>query len=277
MVEIGKMNKLKIVKEVDFGLYLDGGESGEILLPGRYVPEGLKAGDSLNVFIYLDSEDRIIATTEKPYAMAGDFALLKVVAINPVGAFLDWGLPKDLLVPYSEQKPTMEKGRSYIVRIYVDKRSNRIVATSRLDKFLDNKPGGFRVGQKVELFICDPTDIGYKAVINSSHWGVIHYNEIFQTLKRGQKIKGFIRKVRDDGKIDLCLQKPGYGKVDDVTEKIIAVLKTHGGFLSITDKSSPETIYKLFGVSKKTYKKAIGAVYRKRLIMIEDNGIKLKV
>ncbi len=275
MVEIGKLNKLRVVKEVDFGIYLDGGDLGEILLPQRYVPENCKVGDSLRVFIYLDSEDRIIATTETPYAMVGDFALLKVVSVNSVGAFLDWGLPKDLLAPFSEQNPKMEEGRSYIVRVYVDNR-NRIAASSKLDKYLDNEPGNFRIGREVKLLICNQTDIGHKAIINSSHWGVLHYNDVFQPLKKGQKTKGFIKKVRDDNKIDLCLHKPGYEKVDDVTETILTVLKEQGGFISVTDKSSPEVIYKLFGVSKKTYKKAIGAIYKKRLITIENNGIRLK-
>ena len=274
MAEIGVLNNLRVVKEVDFGVYLDGGEHGEILLPRRYVPENCKVDDNIRVFIYLDSEDRLIATTERPYAMVGDFALLKVVAVESAGAFLDWGLPKDLLVPFSEQSPIMEEGKSYVVRVYVDK-SNRIAGTTRLDRYLDNDPGNFHVSQKVELLICNQTDIGYKAIINGTHWGVLYYNEVFQSLKSGQKTKGYIKKVRDDNKIDLSLQKLGYEKVDDITETILGVLKEQGGFISVSDKSTPETIHKLFGVSKKTYKKAIGAIYRKRLITIENNGIKL--
>ena len=274
MAEIGVLNNLRVVKEVDFGVYLDGGEHGEILLPRRYVPENCKVDDNIRVFIYLDSEDRLIATTERPYAMVGDFALLKVVAVESAGAFLDWGLPKDLLVPFSEQSPIMEKGKSYIVRVYVDK-SNRIAGSTRLDKYLDNDTGNFHVSQKVELLICNQTDIGYKAIINGTHWGVLYYNEVFQSLKSGQKTKGYIKKVRDDNKIDLSLQKLGYEKIDDITETILGVLKEQGGFISVSDKSTPETIHKLFGVSKKTYKKAIGAIYRKRLITIENNGIKL--
>jgi hypothetical protein len=212
---------------------------------------------------------------EIPYAMVGDFALLKVVSLNRIGAFLDWGLSKDLLLPFGEQNTVMEEGRSYIVRVYVEKRTNRIAASSRLDKFLDKKPGNFQVGWKVDLFICNQTDIGYKAVINGSHWGVLHYRDVYQTLSKGEKIKGFIKKVREDNKIDLCLHKPGYEKVNDVTESIITTLKARGGFLSVTDKSSPEDIYQLFGVSKKTYKKAIGAIYKRRLVTLENNGIKL--
>ncbi len=275
MTDIGKINNLKIVKEVDFGIYLDGGEHGEILLPSRYVPENCKVDDNIRVFIYLDSEDRFIATTERPYAMVGDFASLKVVAVESVGAFLDWGLPKDLLVPFREQSPNMEKGKSYMVRIYVDKKSNRIAATTRLDRYLDNEPVCFQAGEEVELLICNQTDIGYKAILNNTHWGVLYSNEVFQPLTSGQKTKGYIKKVRDDNKIDLCMHKPGYKRVDDVTEIILDVLKKKGGLLPVTDKSSPETIYKLFGVSKKTYKKAIGAIYKKKLITIENDGIKL--
>jgi predicted RNA-binding protein (virulence factor B family) len=275
MAKIGVLNNLRVVKEVDFGVYLDGGEHEEILLPRRYVPENCKVDDNIRVFIYLDSEDRFIATTESPYAMVGDFALLKVVAVESVGAFLDWGLLKDLLVPYSEQSPTMETGKSYIVKIYVDKKTNRIAATTRLDRYLDNEPGNFHAGQEVELLICSQTDIGYKAIINGTHWGVLYSNEVFQPLKSGQKTKGYIKKVRDDNKIDLSLHKPGYKRVDDITDTIINVLKEQGGFISVTDKSSPETIHNLFGVSKKTYKKAIGAIYRKKIITIEDDGIRL--
>jgi len=276
MAEIGVFNNLRVIKEVDFGVYLDGGEHEEILLPRRYVPENCKVDDNIRVFIYLDSEDRFIATTETPYAMVGDFALLKVVAVESVGAFLDWGLLKDLLVPFGEQSPTMEIGKSYIVRIYVDKQSNRIAATTRLDRYLDNEPVNFQAGQEVELLICNQTDIGYKAIINGTHWGVLYSNEVFQSLRSGQKTKGYIKKVREDNKIDLSLHKPGYERVDDITDTIINVLKEQGGFISVTDKSSPETINKLFGVSKKTYKKAIGAIYRKRLITIESDGIRLK-
>ncbi len=275
MAEIGVFNNLRVIKEVDFGVYLDGGEHEEILLPRKYVPENCKVDDNIRVFIYLDSEDRFIATTETPYAIVGDFALLKVVAVESVGAFLDWGLLKDLLVPFGEQSPTMETGKSYIVKIYVDKQSNRIAATTRLDRYLDNEPGNFHAGQEVELLICSQTDIGYKAIINGTHWGVLYSNEVFQPLKSGQKTKGYIKKVRDDNKIDLSLHKPGYKRVDDITDTILNVLKEQGGFISVTDKSSPEAIYKLFGVSKKTYKKAIGAIYRKRLITIENDGIRL--
>ncbi len=276
MVEIGKTNKLKINREVDFGVYLDGENYGEILMPKKYLAENYKIDDFVEVFVYLDSEDRIIATTEKPYAMVGDFALLKVVAVSSFGAFLDWGLIKDLLVPFNQQKQEMEEGKSYIVYVYFDEKSERIAASSKLDKFLDKQPVNFQEGQEVNLLICNQTDIGYKAIINNTHWGVLYKNEVFQTLKTGQKIKGYIKKIREDNKIDLNLYKQGYEKVDDSLNKILDILKKHDGFIAVTDKSSPEIIYKMFGISKKTYKKIIGALYKKRLISIEKAGIKLK-
>jgi predicted RNA-binding protein (virulence factor B family) len=275
MVETGKLNKLRVIKKVDFGIYLEGEEAGEILLPLRYVPENCEVDDIIEVFIYFDSEDRIIATTEKPYAMVGQFALLKVISVNSVGAFIDWGLPKDLLVPFREQKQEMEEGKSYVVFIYLDK-SKRIAASSKLDKFFDTLPISFQEGQEVELLICYQTDLGYKAIINGCYGGVLYKNEVFQVLEKGQKIKGFIKKVRDDKKIDLCLHKPGYKKVDDLLEKIIDTLKKRDGFIPVGDKSSTKIIYELFGVSKRTYKKAIGVLFKKRLITFENNGIKLK-
>jgi uncharacterized protein len=275
MVEIGKLNKLKVVKEVDFGVYLDGEELGEILLPRRYLPKNCRLDDIVEVFVCLDSEDRIMATTEKPYAMVGQFALLKVASVNPVGVFLDWGLKKDLLVPFREQKQKMEEGRSYIVFLYVDDETRRIAASAKLDKFLGKLPVDLQEGQEVDLLICNKTDIGYKAIVNNTYWGVLYQNEVFQTLKKGQSIKGFIKKIREDKKIDLCLYKPGYEKVDELSGKILAYLKKQGGFISVTDKSSPEIIYGLFGISKKTYKQAIGALYKKRLILFEDKGIRL--
>lgn len=276
MTEIGKINKLKILREVDFGVYLDGEDYGEILMPKKYLPENYKVDDFVDVFVYLDSEDRIVATTEKPYAMVEEFAFLKVVAVNEFGAFLDWGLIKDLLVPFNQQKQKMEEGESYLVYIYLDEKSERIAASSKLDKFLDKQPPDFQEGQEVDLIICNKTNIGYKAIVNNTHWGVIYKNEVFQTLSKGQKTKGYIKKIREDNKIDLNLYKQGYEKVDDSLNKILNILKEHDGFISITDKSSPEIIYEMFGLSKKTYKKIIGSLYKKRLILIEKNGIKLK-
>lgn len=275
MAEIGKINKLKIVKKVDFGVYIDGGDLGEILLPKRYVPEKYEIGDIVEVLIYRDSEDRIIATTEKPYAVVGQFAFLRVVSVSPVGAFLGWGLQKDLLVPFREQKEKMREGESYIVFIHIDEMKKRIVASSRIDRFLKDIPSSFLEGQEVNLLICGQTDIGYKAIINNSHWGIIYKNEVFEKLEKGRVVKGFIKKVREDNKIDLTLHEPGYKKIGDLTEKIIDKLKEQDGFIPVTDKTSPEIIYDLFGVSKSSYKKAIGAIYKKRLITIEDKGIRL--
>lgn len=275
MAAIGLMNELEIVKTVDFGIYLDGGPHGEILMPKRYVPEDSKPGDILNVFIYLDSEDRLIATSETPKAMVGQFALLKVISVNSVGAFLDWGLPKDLLVPFREQQQRMEAGHSYLVYVYLDDESQRIVATSKLDKCVNNIPIDYELGEEVDLLIAGQTDLGYKAIIDNSHWGMIFKNEVFQNLKTGDQLKGFIKNIREDEKIDLSLQKEGYEKIEDLSKNILNRLAANNGFLALTDKSSPEQIKHTFQISKKNFKKAIGALYKQRLINIEDDGIRL--
>jgi predicted RNA-binding protein (virulence factor B family) len=275
VAEIGKLNKLRVVKEVDFGIYLDGDIHGEILMPKRYVPENCKPEDIIEAFVYMDSADRIIATTEKPYSMVDEFALLSVISVNQVGAFLDWGLMKDLLVPFSEQTVKMEEGKSYMVYIYLDNESRRIVASAKLDQFLDNTPPLFEAGEPVDLIVCSKTEIGYKAIVNNTWWGVIYGNEVFQHLNKGQHIKGYIKKVRDDDKIDLSLFKPHYAKVDDISSIIIERLEERGGFLEVTDKSSPETIYDVFGVSKKAYKMAIGKLFKEKVIMLEKNGIRI--
>ncbi|MEN7972365.1 MAG: S1-like domain-containing RNA-binding protein [Verrucomicrobiota bacterium] len=275
MADIGKMNTLQVLRESDFGLFLDGGELGDILLPMRYVSGSLKPGDTVEVFIMLDSEDRLTATTQKPYAMVDEFANLRVVSVTGIGAFLDWGLPKDLLVPFREQKIKMREGQSYMVRIYLDRASGRLAASSKLDKFLDKTDANYEPGEKVDLLICAKTDLGYKTIINGMHWGLIFHNEVFKPLERGRRIEGFVKQVRSDGKIDLCLQKPGYEKVTDLTDEILQYLEKQGGFMPVTGKSSPEEINALFGVSKKTYKQAIGALYKKRLITLDDSGTKL--
>ncbi len=275
MVNIGKLNKLKVVKNVDFGLYLDGGDFGEILVPKRYLLQEYNPDDIIEVFIYYDSEDRIIATTQIPYAVTGQFADLNVVEVNATGAFLDWGLQKDLLVPFNEQKVKMKKGNSYLVYVYLDDDTQRIIASSHLEKFIDNEQASFKEGEKVELILYEETDIGYSAIINNAFQGIIYKNEVFQKLKKGKATTGFIKKIRDDKKIDLTLYKPGYGKIKELSDPIIEILQKMGGFLPVTDKSSPETIYKLFGMSKKNYKKSIGALYKKKLITIEDTGIRL--
>lgn len=275
MAEPGKMNTLEVLRTTEFGLFLDGGNLGDVLLPSRYVTAEMEPGDRVELFIMHDSEDRITATTLKPYAMVDEFAYLRVVAVTEIGAFLDWGMPKDLLVPFREQKIRMCEGESYLVRIYLDQLSGRLAATSKLDRFLDKTEADYNTGDAVDLLICSKTDLGYKAIINGTHWGVIFHNEVFSPLKRGQRIDGFIKQVREDGKIDLCLHKPGYEKVTELTHVILDYIKKQGGFMPITGKSSPEEIYTRFGVSKKTYKQAVGALYKKRLIAFENDGTKL--
>jgi len=275
MAILGKMNPLKVVKIVDFGVYLDGMSDGEILMPTRYVPEDCKVGDTLSVFIYKDSEDRLIATTLKPYAMVGEFACLEVESVNEVGAFMDWGLMKQLLVPFNEQHAKMCKGEHHPVFIYVDFESKRIVASAKLEKFIDHNHPDLENGQEVELMIYKKTDLGWKAIVNQLYSGVIYKNEVFQPLEIGQKLKGFVKQVREDDKIDLMLQKPGFEKIDDFALHLHELLKQENGFLPFTDKSSAEDIYNQFGISKKTFKKAIGDLYKKRIVMLEENGIRL--
>ena len=275
MVSVGKLNKLKVVKILSFGAYLDGEDYGEILLPTRYMPADSKMDDWIDVFLYFDSEDRIIATTETPYAMVDDFACLQVVSVNNIGAFLDWGLSKHLLVPFREQQMKMEEGRRYVVKIYFDPASNRIAASAKLDKYLGNLPPVYEEGDEVDLLIYGETDLGFKAIVNSLDWGMLYKNEVFQPLERGQRLKGYIKKVREDEKIDLCLLKPGYEKVDGIALKILDHIKANNGFIGVTDKSSPEIIYDLFGVSKKVYKKAIGSLYRNGIVKLENNGVRL--
>jgi len=274
VAEIGKTNRLAVVKRRDHGVYLDGGELGEILLPLRYVPEPCAEGDTLEVFVYVDSDDTLVATTEQPRAQVGQFAFLKVVSVSEYGAFLDWGLKKDLLVPFAEQTGPMVTGRSYIVHVYLDN-SGRIAASQKLEKFLDRKPPRYRRHQPVALLIAEHTDIGYKAVVDNAHWGVLYEDEVFQPLRYGQRTSGYIKKVRPDGKIDLLLQQPGYGKTEPVADAILARLRAEGGFLALHDKSPPEAIYAMFGVSKKAFKLGVSALYRERLITIEKDGLHL--
>lgn len=276
MIQIGRLNQLKIIKDVDFGVYLDGGEDGEILLPLRDLPDDYEIGDEVEVFIYFDSEDRLIATTQKPRAMVGEFALLKVAAVERIGAFLDWGLPKDLLLPFAEQSKPVRVGQEVLVYIYLDS-SDRIAASMRLGKNLAKTPGQYEEGQSVNLIIAGETELGFKAIINESHLGMIYANEIFQPLKYGQRLQGFVKKIRDDGKIDLSLQDPkkiGHrAAADEVGPRILKLLSENHGFLAINDKTSAETIHELFGVSKKKYKIALGGLYKQRLIRVDDNGI----
>ena len=277
MITIGKTYKLKAVKKLDFGVYLDAENLYEVLLPKRYVPRDLEMGDEIEVFLYLDSEDRPVATTEIPKAQLGEFAYLSVVDVNDTGAFLDWGLIKDLFVPFGEQHRPMEIGRSYIVYLYLDKIKGRITASSKIDKFLDDeKPHDFTPQQAVKLLIANSTDLGYKAIINNSHWGVLYKDEVHQRLSFGQNIDGFIKRIRPDQKIDLSLQ-PGGKETRDKFEKLILdyLQQQQQGFAPIHDKTDPKIISDLFGMSKKAFKRALSSLYKQKIINIEKDGINL--
>ncbi len=276
MAEIGKYNVLKVVKDLDFGLYLDGGEElGEILIPRRYVPVNCTVDSELEVFIYLDSEDRLIATTEMPDATVGQFAFLEAVSVSQVGAFMNWGLPKDLLVPFREQKMDIEKGKGYVVYVYLDDESRRIAGSTKIEKFLDNLPPQYSEGQEVDLMVFHQSELGYKAIVNGMHTGILYTNEVYRNLKKGEKLKGYIKKVRDDDKIDLVLEKPGYGKVDGIAQSLLDRLKKANGFIDITDKSPSDEIARRLGISKKNFKKAVGSLYKQKIIAIETGGIRL--
>jgi hypothetical protein len=275
MVEIGKINTLEVMRETDNGFYLDGQELGEILMPRKFITDEVRNLGWADVFVYTDSEDRLVATTEKPFAMVGDFAFLKVVSVSRFGAFLDWGLPKDLLVPFREQKADMVEGRSYLVCLFLDALTKRIAASAKIDKFLDNTPPEYNPGDEVQLLIAEETDLGFKAIVNNEHWGMLYKNQIYQSLSPGLKMTGYINKVRDDEKIDLLLEKPGYEKVDAISQKILDELKQNRGFIAVSDNTSPEMINAMFGISKKNFKKAVGSLYKKRMITFDSDGIRL--
>ena len=275
MLQIGKFNELEITHRVDFGLYLDGGEEGEILLPLRYATQDMKPGDKINAFIYRDSEDRLIATTEKPYAHVGDFAFLRVNATNNVGAFLDWGLPKDLLVPFREQKVRMVPGRSYTVYVYLDDETQRIVASANLQNLLDNKIPDIKAGDEVKARIYQRTELGYKVIVNDLFSGLIYHNEIFSEVNIGELHHATVKTVRADGKIDLVLGKSTRNRVNDLADDILDYIEECGGRISLNDSSSPEEIRETFQCSKKDFKKAIGALFKAKQIVIENDGIRL--
>ena len=277
MALVGRYNALQVVKHTDFGLYLDGGADGEILLPNRYIPKDTPSEDEdwLNVFVYLDSEDKLLATTEKPKVQVGEFASLKVVEINSIGVFLDWGLPKDLLLPFSEEKRQMKAGEYCVVHVYLDKRTRRITATARLDRYLDKLPPAYQVGQEVDLLVAEETDMGFKAIIDNAHWGLIHKNEVFKFLRSGKQEKGYIKELRSDGKIALSLQPVGAQLASSLNARILDKLRANQGTLAVSDKSDPQVISDLFGVSKGNFKKAIGALYKDGQIVIHADRIEL--
>lgn len=272
MLALGKINRLTVKKQVKFGFYLDGLSWGEILLPNNVAPKDLEIGQQLEVFLYLDSEDQLIATTERPKIKVGEVAMLQVLATTKVGAFVNWGLKKDLLVPFSEQQIPLKEGQHYLLYCYVDN-SNRIVASSKLDRHLHKTPAPYQPGDKVNIIISEQTDLGYKAVVNHQHWGVLYKNEVFKPLRRGDVLTAYIAKVRDDGKIDLRLNTATHKQALELTSQILAKLEQNGGKLALTDKSSPEQIYASFGVSKKAFKQAIGALYKDKKIVIAEHGI----
>ena len=275
-IKLGEYNLLEVVKEVDFGVYLDGSEDGEILLPTRYVPQGCKPGDVLNVFIYLDMDERLIATTLQPYVKVGEFACLEVAWVNQYGAFLDWGLMKDLFVPFREQKMKMLKGNSYVVHVHLDEDSYRIVASAKVEKYLSKDMPEYNAGDEVEVLVWQKTDLGFKVIVDNKFGGMIFKNEIFTDVRTGMKMTAYIKQVRPDGKIDLELQKGGVKNVEDFADTLLEYIRSNGGSTPLNDKTEADVIYNTFGVSKKTFKKAVGDLYKKRLIVLEgEQGIRL--
>lgn len=278
MAELGRRNVLKVASVTERGLvYLDGGAHGPILIPGIYLPKaGVAVGDELEVFVYRDSEDRLIATTETPIAMVGEFGYLEVVALNQnVGVFLDWGLGKDLLLPFREQKVKLSIGEKAIARVLVDEQTDRIIASTRINRYLDQTPARYADGEAVDLLVVDKTPLGFNAIVNHAHRGLLYASDLPAPLEIGQRLAGFVRAVRADGGIDLALTASGFGRIKPLAEQIVAALESNGGFLELDDKSPPEEIQRVFGTSKKAFKQALGGLYKKRKIVMEKPGIRL--
>jgi hypothetical protein len=274
MIKVGEYNDLTISRAVDFGLYLDDGKDG-ILLPKRFIPEGVKIGDVIRVLIYHDGEERLIATTQKPKGVLGDIVKLNVVSVTPQGAFMDWGLMKDIFVTKSQQLQKMIPNGSYLVKIVLDEQTGRIAATEKIDSYLSNDDLTVKELEEVKLTVYRRTDIGYVVIINNKHTGVIHHNEIFRNITSGDTFDGFIKKIYPkENKIDVVAGKSGYKKVEDETSKILRLLEENKGYLPYNDKSNPDEIYDVFGMSKKTFKMTIGNLYKQRIISIEKTGIK---
>lgn len=275
MIELGRLNTLEVVREEERGVYLEAGYDGEILLPLKEVPEGTTLGMMLEVFIYRDSSDRLIATTWTPKAMVGDFAVLKVTEVTPHGAFLDWGLVKDLMLPFGEQKRKVSQGVMVVVRVYVDEETRRIAATTRLGRFLDKVERRYLENEEVNLMVVDRTDLGYRVVVEGTHWGLVYHNQIFQSLSVGELLKGYVLMTRPDGKLDIILQKPGPAKAMALSQQIIDRLEQGDGYLELGDKSDPSEILAMFNVSKKTYKRALSELYKEKKIVFDGSGIRL--
>jgi predicted RNA-binding protein (virulence factor B family) len=274
-INVGQFNLMRVDRKVDFGFYMDDGAEG-ILLPKRFVPSGLQVDDTISVFVYHDSDNRLIATTQEPFAVVGDIAALKVVAITKQGAFLDWGLMKDLFVPVSQQLSSMRLGGKYLVKLYLDKQTGRVAATEKIDNQISNDILTVKEGEKVKLQVYRESDIGYVVIVNQVHQGLVYKNEVFTHLHIGQMIEeGFVKKIREDNKLDIGIGKQGVEKLDDDQVKLIQLLKLHKGFLPYHDKSSPEDIYAFFGISKKAFKMNVGILYKAKKITIEDGGIRL--
>ncbi|MEY4812750.1 MAG: S1 RNA-binding domain-containing protein [Chitinophagia bacterium] len=274
-INVGQFNLMRVDRKVDFGFYMDDGAEG-ILLPKRFVPSGLQVNDTISVFVYHDSDNRLIATTQEPFAVVGDIAALKVVAVTNQGAFMDWGLMKDLFVPVSQQLSSMRLGGKYLVKLYLDKQTGRVAATEKIDNQISNDVLTVKEGEKVKLQVYRESDIGYVVIVNQVHQGLVYKNEVFTHLHIGQMIdEGFVKKIREDNKLDIGIGKQGVEKLDDDQLKLIQLLKLHKGFLPYHDKSSPEDIYAFFGISKKAFKMNVGILYKAKKIIIEDNGIRL--
>ena len=274
-INVGQFNLMRVDRKVDFGFYMDDGAEG-ILLPKRFVPSGLQVDDTISVFVYHDSDNRLIATTQEPFAVVGDIAALKVVAVTNQGAFMDWGLMKDLFVPVSQQLSSMRLGGKYLVKLYLDKQTGRVAATEKIDNQISNDVLTVKEGEKVKLQVYRESDIGYVVIVNQVHQGLVYKNEVFTHLHIGQMIdEGFVKKIREDNKLDIGIGKQGVEKLDDDQLKLIQLLKLHKGFLPYHDKSSPEDIYAFFGISKKAFKMNVGMLYKAKKITIEDGGIRL--
>ncbi len=274
MITAGQYHILRVVKKVEFGFYLDA-EGTELLLPKRFVPKGLNVGDDLKVFVYHDSDNRLIATTQEPTGIVGDIVSLPVVSVTKQGAFLDWGLMKDLFLPASQQKLVVHKGQTVLVYIYLDKQTGRAAATEKFGQFIGNDVITVKEKDPVDLLIYRKTEIGYEVIINKKHFGLLHSGDVFHDIRVGDKLEGFIKKVRTDNKIDVMPGKVGYDRVENETDKIMRLLEEHNGYLPYQDKSEPTAIYDFFGMSKKTFKMAIGALYKERKIYFTNNGISL--
>ncbi|WP_298456005.1 S1-like domain-containing RNA-binding protein [uncultured Prevotella sp.] len=275
LIKLGDYNLMKVVKKVDFGMYLDGGDEGEVLLPQRYVPEGCKVGDELKVFIYLDNEERLVATTLTPLAKVGDFAFLNVAWVNEYGAFMNWGLMKDLFCPFREQKMKMETGKGYIVHIHLDSESYRIVASAKIERYFSEETPQYMQGEEVSLLVWQKTDLGFKVIIDNKYPGLVYKDQIFKDIHTGDRMKGYIAAIRPDGKIDVTLQPTGRKMTAEFSEVLLQYLKEHEGVCHLTDKSQAEDIYQTFQVSKKNFKKAVGDLYKRRLITLCDKCIRL--